>query len=372
MKHLLFLMSDLEGGGAEKALLELLKSIDYKQYKVSLCLILCRGVYIQEVPKEVKIITLFESEDSPRYQKVFRAYIEHKRTFPLSCLLHTKLRCLRYDVIISFMEGDPLLLHNFIVSRGRINITWVHCDLYNYHYSKSRFYAPVTEIDCYKKMDKIVFVSQIAKNNFSKLFDVDASKYSLYNILDLDRVRKLALTGISSRRLFTITAIGSLIEVKGIDRLVRVAKRLKDDGSTFCIQIVGRGKKEKELLELRNNLDLEQEVHFCGFQTNPYSYLNQSDLLVSTSISEGLSYVICEALALGVPVVATETAGAMELLEGGKYGILTNHNDEAIYQGIKEMMNNVDLRKMYSDKGKKRAESFSAQQIMSEFYKLLQ
>lgn len=221
-------------------------------------------------------------------------------------------------------------------------------------------------------MDKIVFVSQIAKNNFSKLFDVDTSKYSLYNILDLDKVRKLALTEISSRRLFTITAIGSLIEVKGIDRLVRVAKKLKDDGSTFCIQIVGRGGKEKELLELRNNLGLEQDVHFCGFQTNPYPYLNQSDLLVSTSISEGLSYVICEALALGVPVVATETAGAMELLEGGKYGILTNHNDEAIYQGIKEMMDNPDLRKMYSDKGKKRAESFSAQQIMSEFYKLLQ
>lgn len=106
--------------------------------------------------------------------------------------------------------------------------------------------------------------------------------------------------------------------------------------------------------------------------SNKPLFLFQSDLLVSTSISEGLSYVICEALALGVPVVATETAGAMELLEGGKYGILTNHNDEAIYQGIKEMMNNVDLRKMYSDKGKKRAESFSAQQIMSEFYKLLQ
>lgn len=53
-------MSDLEGGGAEKALVELLKSIDYTRYKVSLCLILPRGVYMEDIPKEVNIITLFE------------------------------------------------------------------------------------------------------------------------------------------------------------------------------------------------------------------------------------------------------------------------------------------------------------------------
>ena len=371
MKHLLFLMSDLEGGGAEKALVELLKSIDYTRYKVSLCLILPRGVYMEDIPKEVNIITLFEGEDSKRYRKLFRAYIDFKRTFPLSYFLHTKLRRLRYDAIISFMEGDPLLLHNFIFSRGRVNISRVHCDLYHYHYSEKRFHEPITEIDCYKKLDKIVFVSQMAMNNFDKLFTVDTPKYYLYNILDVDKVECLANNQMFLKRQFTIVAIGSLIEVKGFDYLIRAAKRLKDKGYSFNVQIIGRGDQEEALINLRDELGLEANIEFLGFQDNPYPYLKQADLLVSSSVSEGLSYVICEAFALAIPVVATKTAGAMELLDNNKYGILTEQSDEAIYLGIKRMMDDEDLRKEYAEKGKRRSEMFAACRIVNEFYKII-
>lgn len=371
MKHLLFLMSDLEGGGAEKALIELLKSINYTRYKVSLCLILPRGVYMKDVPKEVNIIRLFENEESSRYRKVFRSYIDFKRTFPLAFLLHTKLRRLKYDVIVSFMEGDPLLLHSFIFSRGRMNISWVHCDLYHYHYSKNRFYEPISEIDCYRKLDKIIFVSQMIMNNFNKLFDVNTSKYFLYNILDIDRVKSLADKKMISKQQFTIIAIGSLIEVKGFDLLIRAAKKLKDKGYSFNIQIIGRGGKEEDLMNLRDELGLESDVEFLGFQANPYPYLKRADLLVSTSVSEGLSYVICEALTLAIPVVATKTAGAMELLDNNVYGILTEQSDEHIYLGIKRMMDDADLRKEYAEKGRKRSEMFAASRIVNEFYKII-
>lgn len=371
MKRLLFLMSDLEGGGAEKALVELLKSIDYERYKVSLCLMLCRGIYVKDVPANVKIIRLFESESSWCYRKAFKYYIERKCTWLLSFLLHTKLKRWKYDAIISFMEGDPLLLHSFIVNRAQTNISWVHCDLYHYHYSKKRFHEPVTEIGCYEKMDKLVFVSRFAMNNFDKLYSLKIPKSCLYNILDVNGARVLANNQHVLKNGFTIIAIGSLIEVKGIDRLIRVAKRLKDEGYSFCVQILGRGGREGELIDLRDKLELGEYVHFLGFQAMPYPYLKHSDILVSTSISEGLPYVICEACALGIPVVATETAGAMELLEDNKYGILTKHTDDAIFQGIKKLMDNEILRKEYGAKAEERAEAFGAQRIMKAFYQLV-
>ena len=80
-------MSDLEGGGAEKALVELLKSIDYTRYKVSLCLILPRGVYMEDIPKEVNIITLFEG----KIQSAIVSYLE--LILILSVLFHYLIFC---------------------------------------------------------------------------------------------------------------------------------------------------------------------------------------------------------------------------------------------------------------------------------------
>lgn len=159
--------------------------------------------------------------------------------------------------------------------------------------------------------------------------------------------------------------------MKGFDRLIYIAKRLKDEGYSFCIQIVGKGDKEQELLNLRERLGVQDNVILHGFRSNPYVYLKNSDLFVSTSLSESLPYVICEAMVLGIPIVATKTAGSIELLDDGQYGLLVEQNEESIYKGICKMIEDGQMRSEYGEKSKMRALYFDKEQTMMQFYNLI-
>ena len=104
--------------------------------------------------------------------------------------------------------------------------------------------------------------------------------------------------------------------------------------------------------------------------SNPYPYLKESDIYVSTSRSEGFSLVICEAMCLGIPVVATPTAGAVELLDGGEYGVLVGYDDDSIYQGLKKLINDKQLRQQYAKKAILHSEIFKADEVMRKVYEL--
>ena len=100
--------------------------------------------------------------------------------------------------------------------------------------------------------------------------------------------------------------------------------------------------------------------------------LKESDIFISTSVSEGFSLVICEALVLGIPIVATNTAGALELLEGGEYGVITEQNDLSIYVALKKYITDETLRTEYHKKSLLRANIFEVQSVMSRFYEVIQ
>ena len=146
---------------------------------------------------------------------------------------------------------------------------------------------------------------------------------------------------------------------------------LKDDGCSFLIQIIGEGDDLDNLVTLRNSLGLQEDIRFLGFMKNPFGYLSQSDVFVSTSLSEGLSLVICEALALGIPVVSTKTAGAMDLLDNGKFGILTEHDDLSIFHALESIYDDLNLRKEYARKSLERSKIFNAKDVLDTVYEIL-
>ena len=92
---------------------------------------------------------------------------------------------------------------------------------------------------------------------------------------------------------------------------------------------------------------------------------------MSSSLSEGLSLVICEALALGVPVVATKTAGSMELLDNGNYGILAEQDDDSLYEAIKKLIDDSELRDYYRGKARSRIKLFEVEQTMQKVYNII-
>ena len=75
------------------------------------------------------------------------------------------------------MEGSAAFWHNIIIDRGKRNISWIHVDMLKYHSSHNAYRNhEEDEKRCYQKMDQLVFVSQIAMENFSKLYDLDVTQ----------------------------------------------------------------------------------------------------------------------------------------------------------------------------------------------------
>lgn len=364
-------MTDLAGGGAEKALVSLLKEFDYSKYRVTLCLLFHRGIYLNDIPVQVKLVYLFKEEDSYWNKKAIRKYYRHHNPIIYLLLFHLKLKS-EYDVIISFMEGRPAMLHNLIMKKGKKNISWIHCDLLNYHFSHTCYDDPLKEFFFYEHMDELVFVSRKAMLGFNSLYGIKTSQRYLYNIVDKINIKKLSNSFVVNKDRFTITLIGNLYKVKGFDRLVRVAKLLKDSGYSLSFQIIGEGEERQSLEQFIVENDLYEDVKLLGFQPNPFPYLKQSDILLSTSRSEGLSYAICEAFVLGVPVIATRTAGSIELLENGKYGVLVEQNVQSIFEGIKKMIDNLEFYYDFKQRAVMRSSIFDIKQTMDKFYKLIE
>lgn len=375
MKEVLFIIEGLFGGGAERALVELLKHIDYTQYNVTLGVVFEGGIYTKEVPSQVNLFHVFSvnetSLESSLRRKALRYCKKNGNTILMKFLFWYKCKQHHFDTIISFIEGYPLLFHSTIYKWANHNISWVHCDLYHQHWTMAYYHSNHDEERCYEKMDKIVFVSRNSMQAFENLYKTSNAKTYLYNIVDVDNIRRLAEHRVEMRDRFTITSIGSLYKVKGYDRLIRVAKHFKDIGYTLHFQILGQGEELESLLQLRDELGLQDDITFLGYKENPYPYLKQSDIFVSTSLSEGLSYVICEALVLGIPVIATKTSGGMELLEDGKYGILAEHDDMSVYGAIKQLVDSDVLCKEYQEKSLSRASIFNIGKTMAQFYDII-
>lgn len=377
MKSVLFLMPSLPGAGAEKVLIEILRHIDYTQYNVSLFLEYREGVYLQDVPDKVSIIAL-HGPNNLWFQRLHRRLVERGWYAPFHELVYRRmflslLRGKRYDTIISFMEGSAVKFHSYIFDKGKRNISWVHIDFQQKHWSLDFFRDAEDERQCYEKMDKIIFVSNDAKTGFDSLFHLSAEKYAVhYNIIDADRIRRLSqMYTAEQKNRFTICMLGRLNTQKRHDRAISVAKTLKELGYDFELWIIGDGELREKLENQIIEAGLQDVVKLKGFINPPYSMLAQADIFLNTSEAEGFSLVVAEAFCLGIPVVSTNVSGPRELLGDSEYGILTSQEEKDIASAVRTMMDKSLLRKHYSVMSITRSQMFNVDASMSAFYKLL-
>ncbi len=142
---------------------------------------------------------------------------------------------------------------------------------------------------------------------------------------------------------FRIISVGSLQEYKGHEFLIKACRILKDSGATFQCTIAGGGELMGALSDLIAQLGLRGEVHLAGAQTeeNVAKLLKDADCFVLASIitrtgkMEGIPVVLMEALASGLPVIASEISGIPELVENQKTGLLCTPKDaQAIAEAI--------------------------------------
>lgn len=369
MKKILFIYGPLGGGGAERVLIDLLNNLDYTKYEVDLCLYVNQGILLPEVPKEVTIIPLWERY-TVYYKIAYRCSIWLQNNYLFKRILKQKINKV-YSVEVSFLEGMPLKLHAMMDTISK-KITWVHCDLFNFPYEDAQF-AQQEEINAYNKMDSIVCVSNDSKLAFEKRFPNCISKKTvIYNPIDIKKINRLVdECNIETNEVFTIVTVGRLTMPKKIDRVIRLAARLKTENYKVNFQIIGEGELKKELVALATTLNVLDSVTFLGFMKNPFPNVKNADMMLLSSGYEGFGLVVCEAMLLGVPVVSTKTAGPVEIIDNDTYGLLCEHDDESIYQAVKKMIENEPLRKHYKEQGHKRVKDFSVDNTVRQFEELI-
>ncbi len=368
MKKYLFIYGPLGGGGAERVLLDILNNFDYSQFQVDLCVLFPGGVLFHEIPKEVHIIPLYSG-----YTKSF-SFDYHLSTdlgidYFLKKKLKTKLKD-EYDIIISFLEGLPLKLHALTNLHGR-HYSWVHCDLYNFPYEKGQFHKG-EELRAYNKMNKVVCVAQDTANAFKNRFpECITDTLVLYNPIDIDKVLSKSKEKDIRYDKFTVIIVGRLTLQKRIDRIIRLARRLKEEHLTdIQFIILGEGELRGEIEKQISALDVTDMIQLLGFKKNPFPYIKAADMMLISSMAEGFSLVTCEAMVLGIPVLSTKTAGPIEILDKNEYGLLCDHDDESIYQAFIQLFKNKSLRLKYSHKAKERIKAFNVHSTMKKIYEL--
>ena len=193
-----------------------------------------------------------------------------------------------------------------------------------------------------------------------------------YNPIDEDDIKKRAnekINILDSSAIKFIT-IGRLVEQKGYDRLIRVIKRLKEEyDGVFQLLILGDGEKKKQLEEYIKENKLTNIVKLQGFVKNPYPYLKNSDLFICSSRAEGYSLVIAESLILNVPVISTKCSGPNELLDFGKYGMLVENDEDSLYLGLKNIIDDRNKLKELKKKSQKRSEIFNYKKTIERIEK---
>jgi len=149
---------------------------------------------------------------------------------------------------------------------------------------------------------------------------------------------------------------------KGFDRLIRIQKRLKQDGLNTNFYILGKGSERDNLINLATENQLGDSFCLLGYKTNPYKYIAKCDLFVCASFAEGFSTAATEALILGVPVVTVEVSGMKEMLgENDEYGIVTDNNEDALYNGIKTMLTTPGMLEKYALRATERGKYFNTE-----------
>ena len=368
MKRILFILTNLAIGGAEKVFVDILRYTDFRNYSVDLLLVVDEGFYLKSIPTSVRIYSLYKKRGI-KYKFDFLLSRYFAIDIFQSCLVK-KIVTEDYDVIISFMEGIPLKFHKFLISRAKKNISWVHLDLLKHHYTV-KYFRENEEYSIYQQMQQVFFVSNDARQSFFALFGSLCSSVTIYNPIDRKMIELKAQEKNIEKKKFTICSVGRLAFQKRYDRLLILAKRLKEMGCMIEFWLLGVGPLEKNLKRMACSLGVEDSISFLGFQSNPYPYIKAADIFLSTSMTEGYPLVICEALCLGKPIVATNVTGSKEILGNSEYGLLTEETDDAIFNAVLRMIEDDNLRHHYEKKAFDRKRIFDIQLVVDNIYKLI-
>lgn len=374
-KNLLVMMNSMGIGGVEKAFLNLLAFLDQDQFNITVLFYKKEGELLNRIPSWVKVEelkisnlarnlleygskrTILESLRRYRYVtalKIILSYLKRKviKMFSKSNdPYHELFKYLpiyngHFDVALDFF-GHSSITTYYISEKVKADIkaTWLH---------RSDFDNQIrTFSSYYDKYDRVYGVSNACIEKFIGIFPEYAEKCETFtNILLIENIKKEAERGTGFNHHdsgMKILTVGRLVSFKGYDIAISVAAKLKKEGFQFKWYAIGEG-SEREMLEtLIQQYEVADSFILLGKSDNPYPYMKQCDIYVQSSRSEGYCITLAEARMLNKPIVTTNFFGAREQIIHGKTGLIVNVDEDEIYEAVKKLMTEEQLRRSFSE-----------------------
>lgn len=192
----------------------------------------------------------------------------------------------------------------------------------------------------------------------------------VYKNIVIDRGKIRSSVGVQDKDIVCIS-MGDLISRKNYGVAIKAIAECKNPHLHYLI--CGKGPELESLKKLAKEQGVEEQIHFLGFRTDIKELLKVADIFLFTTRQEGMPRSMMEAMASGLPCIASRIRGNVDLLENEKGGYLVPVNDVGIIaEKIQELMSDEGLRKKMSERNLVRILDFDSKkvkEIISEIYK---
>ena len=363
-RKICFVLPSLNGGGAERAAVQILNGLDADRWDRSMFLFAREGPYLSEVQPSIAITSADTASRFGRW-RALRSFIANERP----------------DIVMAFLSFFSVLS----AARAAISGATV---IFNLQTPMSDFltdadyqwrrgghkaaFSTVTRMG-YGAVDLIVATSQGVAKDLTSAFGVDPDRIRVIpNPVDLDRVRAARGEAVDERLLPPgdgplIVAAGRLAEAKNYPLMIESLAALRQDvPARLCI--LGQGELEQPLRQLIAARGLSNAVSLAGFQSNPWKYIARADVFLLTSRYEGFGNVLVEAMACGVPVVATASPGTRDIVTSGVDGFLVeSHSADRVAAALRGVLSDAGARHAMGEAAIDAAERFAASQVIERY-----
>jgi GalNAc-alpha-(1->4)-GalNAc-alpha-(1->3)-diNAcBac-PP-undecaprenol alpha-1,4-N-acetyl-D-galactosaminyltransferase len=315
----------------------------------------CTRPSFYELEAQVKLVQLGIIGDSPNFIQILRTGSQRIG------LLRAAILASQPDVVISFLNTVNVLT---LIATWQLNLPVIVSEhSYPAFLDVNRWWQVLMKVT-YRRADLVTLLTESALAFYPR--DRGYRSIVMPNPV-ITPVAEISTTQLVSSP--TLMAIGRLHPVKGFDLAIAAFAKLRDKYPDWHLTILGEGPNRAELEELRSKLDLSNRVHFLGQVQNVNAHLRQADIFVLSSRFEGFPMALCEAMACGVPVVATDClSGPREIITDGVDGILVAMEDvDALANGMDILMADPVKRQQLARAAPQILERFGLEQVMNRW-----
>lgn len=352
----------LRGGGAERVMYYLACEFVKRQMSVDMVLVKAEGRFLEELPSEVRVIDLASSGVLNSFPRLVRYLLKERPRSLLATQIHSNIIALLAKRLSGVSTKLVVREANILKSPSKQKSSF------------RRYVILKLARYCYPWADSVVAVSQGVADDLMQYIRLPREQITvIYNPIERSRLLKLASEKINYPWFDTgeppvVLGIGRLSEQKDFETLIRAFKIVREKIQARLI-ILGEGELRPVLETFITELKLDKDVVLPGHVSNPYVFLKHASVFVLSSKWEGLPNSLIEAMAIGIPVVATDChSGPREILDDGKFGRLVPvGNTEEMAKSIMYML----LNKKISVPDVKALELFDMDYCINAYLKLL-